>query len=131
MHVKVFYAVSFGCVSTTVESKISMSTLNINKLTCITRRSKSTQARCTRYHIMWYSLLVTCDRSVIFSGYSTNKTYRHDITEILLKVALNTITINPCITRRSRNRYKQKPTELRRYMKTDSMSTFENKTQFC
>ena len=25
--------------------------------------------------------------------FSTNKTYRHDITEILLKVALNTITI--------------------------------------
>jgi hypothetical protein len=32
---------------------------------------------------------VTCDRSVVFSG-STNKTDRHDITEILLKAALNT-----------------------------------------
>ena len=31
---------------------------------------------------------VTCDRSVVFS---TNKTDRHDITEILLKVVLNTI----------------------------------------
>ena len=31
---------------------------------------------------------VTCDRSVVFS---TNKSYCHDITEILLKVALNTI----------------------------------------
>jgi plasmid replication initiation protein len=41
------------------------------------------------YNIMWYSLSVTCDRSVVFS--STNKTYHHDITEILLKVALNTI----------------------------------------
>jgi hypothetical protein len=30
----------------------------------------------------------TCDRSVVFS---TNKTDRHDITEILLKVVLNTI----------------------------------------
>ena len=33
-----------------------------------------------------------CDRSVVFSGYSgfsTNNTDRHDITEILLKVALN------------------------------------------
>jgi hypothetical protein len=33
-------------------------------------------------------------RQVVFSGYSvssTNKTERHDITEILLKVALNTI----------------------------------------
>ena len=39
---------------------------------------------------------VTCDRSVVFPGpsvSSTNKTDRHDITEILLKVALNTITI--------------------------------------
>jgi len=37
---------------------------------------------------------LTCDRSVVFSGYSissTNKTDRHDITEILLKVVLNTI----------------------------------------
>ena len=28
---------------------------------------------------------------------STNKTYRHDITEILLKVALNTIMITPVL----------------------------------
>ena len=37
---------------------------------------------------------MTCDRSVVFSGYSgflDHKTDRHDITEILLKVALNTI----------------------------------------
>jgi len=32
-------------------------------------------------------LSVTCDRSVVFS---INKTDRHDITETLLKVALNT-----------------------------------------
>ena len=31
-----------------------------------------------------------CDRSVVFS---TNKTDRHDITEILFKVALNTINL--------------------------------------
>jgi hypothetical protein len=31
-------------------------------------------------------------RLVVFS--STNKTYHHDITEILLKVALNTINLN-------------------------------------
>jgi len=49
-------------------------------------------ARCARYNIMWKSLSVICDRSVVFSGY-TNKTYHHDITEILLKVALNTITL--------------------------------------
>jgi hypothetical protein len=41
------------------------------------------------YSIQHYviSLLVTCDRSVVFSGYSsTNKTDCHNITEILLKV---------------------------------------------
>jgi hypothetical protein len=36
------------------------------------------------------SLLVTCDRSEVLS---TNKTDHHDITEILLKAALNTITL--------------------------------------
>ena len=40
--------------------------------------------RCTRYNIMWYNLWV----SVVFS---INKTDRHDITEMLLKVALNII----------------------------------------
>ena len=38
---------------------------------------------------------MSCDRSVVFSGYSaTNNTGRHDITEILLKVALNTISLH-------------------------------------
>jgi hypothetical protein len=40
------------------------------------------------------SLRVTCDRSVLFPDLpvsSTNQTDHHDITEILLKVALNTI----------------------------------------
>jgi hypothetical protein len=41
------------------------------------------------YNIMWKDL--RCDRSMVYSGSSTNKTDRHDITEILLKVALNTI----------------------------------------
>jgi hypothetical protein len=41
-------------------------------------------------------------RSVAFSGFSgflqsTNKTDCHDITEIVLKVALNTITTNSAI----------------------------------
>ena len=44
--------------------------------------------------IMWYGLSVTCDRSMVFSAgppvFSTNKTDRHDLTEILLKVATNT-----------------------------------------
>ena len=39
------------------------------------------------------SLLATCDRSIVFS---TNKT-DHDITEILLKVVLNTITLIQCM----------------------------------
>ena len=43
-------------------------------------------ARCTRYNIMWYSLSVTCDRAVVFPGYSG---FLHQ--EILLKVVLNTI----------------------------------------
>ena len=47
-----------------------------------------TQASCTRYNIMWLSLSVT----------STNKTDYHDISEILLKVALNFITV-PSICR--------------------------------
>ena len=33
-----------------------------------------------------------CIRLVVLSGYSTKKTYCHNITEILLKVALNTIS---------------------------------------
>jgi hypothetical protein len=43
-------------------------------------------------------LSVTCGRSVVLCGSpfsSTNKTDRHDIAEILLKVALNTITTTP------------------------------------
>ena len=53
------------------------------------------QARCTTSNIMWWSLSGTCDRSVVFSGYSND---RHDITEMLLKVTLNTIaiTLTPC-----------------------------------
>jgi hypothetical protein len=45
------------------------------------------------YNIMWWSLSVTCDRSVAFSTgrpfFNTNNTDRHDITEILLKLVLN------------------------------------------
>ena len=62
-------------------------------------------ARYTRYNIMWKSLSVPCNRSVVFS---TNKIrvitklpnsepikLTDDLTEILLKVALNTITLTP------------------------------------
>jgi hypothetical protein len=54
----------------------------------------SNPAHGERHNIIWYSLSVTCDMSVVFSGYSassTNKTVRNDIKKILLKVALNTI----------------------------------------
>ena len=44
--------------------------------------------RCTWYKIMRQSLPVTCGRSVVIS---TNQTDHHDLTEILLKVTLNTI----------------------------------------
>ena len=54
-------------------------------------------ARCIRY-IIWCSLPVTFDRSVVLSGYSDSEfgnfviTFiTHDITEILLKVVLSTI----------------------------------------
>ena len=48
------------------------------------------------------SLLVTCDRSVVFSGYSgfyTNKTDHHTLTYLLLKAALSTMnqpTLEKC-----------------------------------
>jgi hypothetical protein len=42
------------------------------------------------YKQVKYVAKVTCGRSVVSS---TNKTDRHDITEILLKVALNTLTL--------------------------------------
>ena len=48
-----------------------------------------TNSSCSLYNIMWESLSVTCGRSV-FSGYS-NKINHHDIAEIILKVALNTL----------------------------------------
>jgi hypothetical protein len=58
------------------------------------------QSRCTRYNIMLLSLSLTCDRSEVFSMYSGfPQTDCHNITEILLKVALNSIplTTNPNI----------------------------------
>ena len=50
----------------------------------------------TRYNIMWSSLSVTCDGFLRVLS-STNKTDHYDITEILLKVALNTITLTPTL----------------------------------
>jgi hypothetical protein len=54
--------------------------------------------RWTRCNIMLYSLAVLLTRLCFSPGThvsSTNKTDRHDIAEILLTVALNTITPNP------------------------------------
>jgi hypothetical protein len=68
----------------------------------------TTPEYCTDYLRSWRSVLntalcdksvsVTCGRSMVFSEYSgfpppIKKTNSHDITEILLKVALNTITL--------------------------------------
>jgi hypothetical protein len=51
-------------------------------------------ARCTRYNIMWWSFQWLATGRCFSPSTpvpSTNKTDRHDITEILLKVVLNTI----------------------------------------
>jgi len=58
-------------------------------------------ARYTLYNIICDKVCqMTCSRSVVFSGYSsTNKTEYHDISEILLKVALDIITVTPIYTK--------------------------------
>ena len=52
---------------------------------------------CTRYNITWYKICQWLVAGQWFSPYtpvsSTNKTDRHDITEILLKVTSNIITL--------------------------------------
>ena len=53
--------------------------------------SNRAYARCTRYNIMWLAAGRWFSPGIPFS--STNKTDRHGITEILLKIVLNTITI--------------------------------------
>ena len=47
------------------------------------------------YSIQHYVIKFVNDLRQVFS---TNKTERHDITDILLKVALNIITLAPCLT---------------------------------
>ena len=71
---------------------------NFNLTTKITLTIKKIVLRCTRYNIIWWSLSITCDSSMVFSGtpvFSTNKTDCHNITEILLKGAINTISHLP------------------------------------
>ena len=53
-------------------------------------------ARYTRYNSIWLATGQWFYPGTPTS--STNKTNRHDISEILLKVALNTITLNPNFT---------------------------------
>ena len=68
----------------------SITTYAISAYTTNTMSLNPARARCTRYNI------VTWSRSWFSPGtpiYSYNKTDRHDIAEILLKVALNTIAI--------------------------------------
>jgi hypothetical protein len=54
-------------------------------------------AKCIRYNILWSSLSVTCDKSIWISlGLQFPPPIQltgHDITEILLKVTLNAISI--------------------------------------
>ena len=50
-------------------------------------------ARCIWYNIMWQSLSVTSGGLWLSPVSSTNNTDRHDLTELLLKVVLNTITL--------------------------------------
>ena len=62
-------------------------------------------------HYVVKCLSVTCDRSVVVSGYSpvpsTNKTDRYDtIEKLFLKVALTTITLTPNICFFRKHSYK-------------------------
>ena len=56
--------------------------------------SKSRSGQGMQHYVIKFVSALTCDRSGVFpvsSVSSTNKTYRHDVTEILLKVLLNKI----------------------------------------
>ena len=56
--------------------------------------SNPTSARCTRYNIMWWKFVSDLRQVggfLFIPVSSTNKTDHHDITKILLKVALSTI----------------------------------------
>ena len=49
------------------------------------------------YSIQHYVIKFVSDRLVIFPVSSTNKTDHHDLTEMLVKVALDTITLTQTI----------------------------------
>ena len=74
------------------------------------RFSKASSNQCQKLHVadIFFPILrlVTCDRSVVFSGYSGflhKNSDRHNITEILLKVALNIIIPRPPFQDEMRN----------------------------
>ena len=72
-------------------------------------------ARCTRNNIMWCSLSVTCGRSEVSLGTpvsSTNKNDSQDIPEILLKVALRTITLTLLFFPKKLYMYQEKLTRI-------------------
>jgi hypothetical protein len=54
------FSIGFGTVSIFVVFHQCLSTV---------MRANSAQARCARYNIIWWSLSVTCDRSVVFSTF--------------------------------------------------------------
>ena len=85
------------------------------------------RARCTS---MWWSLSVTCDRSVVFSGSFTIKTDRHDITVILLKVVLNTInqTWNTIVNKTDGREIKKKKINLKFWFFLGDHAYCKNKT---
>ena len=66
-----------------------MSTVPIT--TCVVNSNPAHGEVCSIHNIMWSSSSATFGMSVVFIP---NKTDRHYITEILLKVALSTITPN-------------------------------------
>ena len=72
--------------------------------------------------------------------FTTNKTNRHDITEILLKVALNTIQLKPrrvmlqpftfCYLRHHRNRGEKYPSRCPKYLCSCNIDTSREKKHF-
>ena len=73
----------------TLEAKTNGKSREIVNKGC-TRHKTETNKTKTQYNMCWAS--VTCDTSVVFS---INKTDHHDITKLLLKMALNTTILTP------------------------------------
>ena len=80
------YIYNIGTIVVVIVSRLDsqLPMQSVPDITTDVVNSNSPQVRCTRCNNMRYSLLVSCGRSFAFSGYSTNATDHHDITEILL-----------------------------------------------